>query len=190
MRAKFVNESIKEKKSIKIPELDDKGKIKKSAAPSNIKDCYSRGNKNVNIIIPKKLLITLSKDTSNEYLNEDKIDIYLVNGTVIRDNIDPDYTEGGHGYIYPNYIPENEIWIDMIQDEKDLYSSIEHEIHERIDMKFKKLSYDEAHDNALKWEEKIRHGLQVGFLGESFEPDKDINKRIKEFSKACASIKK
>jgi len=185
MRAKLVNE---EKKSIKLPELDDKGKIKKSGAPSNIKDCYERGNKNVKVKVPKKILITLSKDNS-EYPIEDNIDIYLVDGTVIRDNIDPDYTEGGHGYIYPNYIPENEIWIDMIQDEKDLYSSTEHEIHERIDMKYKKLDYSKAHDNALKWEEKVRHGLQVGFLGESFEPDENVNKKIKEFSQACKSIK-
>jgi len=131
----------------------------------------------------------LNSFSSELYKEKDTVIIYLVNGTTIRREIDPDFTEGGHGYIYPNYIAENEIWIDIIQDEEDLYSSIEHEIHERINMKFNELEYDKAHDEALIWEQKVRHGLCIGFLGEEFELNKDFNKRIKEFSNVCKNIK-
>jgi len=196
MKAKLVQDFLSESKTAKpkktkhkLPKLDERGRIIKSSAPSNIKDNYDRGNKNVKVNIPKKLFTVLSSETSSSYKEDDEVTIYLVNGTVIRDEIDPDYTEGGHGYIYPNYIPENEIWIDMVQDEKDLYSSTEHEIHERIDMKYNGLDYDKAHDNALKWEEKVRHALHKGFLGEEFELDVELDKRIKEFSKVCSTIK-
>ena len=43
------------------------------------------------------------------------VPVYLVDGEKIRNEADGErieFTSGGHGYVYPHFIPKGEIWID------------------------------------------------------------------------------
>ena len=81
------------------------------------------------------------------------LDIWLVNGKWVRDNIDVDFTEGGHALRY-DYIPYGEIWIDNANiDEADYI--IEHEIYERGRMAAD-VKYSQAHDEANVVERRAR----------------------------------
>src|SRR5207253_2097692 len=39
------------------------------------------------------------------------IEVWLVDGSVVRGLYKTDYTEGGHGYVY-RWVPKDEIWIE------------------------------------------------------------------------------
>lgn len=72
------------------------------------------------------------------------LDIWLVDGPKIRQQIDIDFTMGGHGLRYL-YVPLNEIWIDsVVENDNDLQPTIYHELTEFSLMKTG-LSYNEAH---------------------------------------------
>lgn len=45
------------------------------------------------------------------------IEVWRIDGHLVRCYYKTDYTEGGHGYVYP-WCPRNEIWI-----EKDIVST-------------------------------------------------------------------
>lgn len=103
--------------------------------------------------IPKNYLFTLDDDSQ----------IFDVDGKYIRDNIDTDYTIGGHGYVYPNYIPENVIFIEKSSEDKtDTIADLYHEICEHYQMKYHGLIYEEAHDIATRGERKIRDRVNKG----------------------------
>jgi hypothetical protein len=66
---------------------------------------------------------TDSKDIKKKLLDElwDGTKIYVISGKAVRDIVNADFVEGGHGYVY-DYIPKNEIWIEEMlnkEDEKD-----------------------------------------------------------------------
>ena len=88
---------------------------------------------------------------------KDTIYIYEVDGTEIRNHIDTDFTEGGHGYRY-DYIPKDEVWIES---EKDREATLIHEVVERLVTKDLKIDdYEEAHDDfALPMEQLFREIL-------------------------------
>jgi hypothetical protein len=80
--------------------------------------------------------------------------VWVVNGEMVRDKLDTDFTEGGHGLVYP-YIPNNEIWVDDQISPKERRYIISHETHENISMS-KGMKYDQAHKEASAFEHKIR----------------------------------
>lgn len=82
-------------------------------------------------------------------------EIFLVNGTVIRNQIDPDFLGGGNGSRY-KFIPINEIWIEDNTAEADLIPYIVHEITEAYEMKNDQLSYQDAHELATELEMTLR----------------------------------
>lgn len=90
----------------------------------------------------------------------DGIKIYLMDSQYVRDNIDIDFTMGGHGYVYPRYIPEDEVWIDSRMNEVDRYATIVHELVERRYMKTMHWTYSKAHEAASKKEQEIRKRIQ------------------------------
>lgn len=103
------------------------------------------------------------KEESNQqsfYLKQldtvDGVDIWIVDGTEIRNNIDPDYVFGGHHYRY-DWIPENEIWIDDDLGEDELDYTIQHELEERQLMVSEDMDYETAHDHALETEKEMRN---------------------------------
>ena len=87
-------------------------------------------------------------------------------------------TMGGHSYVYPNYISENEIWIDEDMDIEDQYTTIIHEMTERNEMRNKHLSYSAAHDDASAKEKKIRKKLIESFELYLYEKEEQILKNI------------
>ena len=88
---------------------------------------------------------------------KDTIKFFDVDGTEIRNHVDIDFTEGGHGYHY-DYIPKDEIWVES---EKDRECTMVHEFVERLVQKeFKIDDYEEAHDDfALPMEQLFREIL-------------------------------
>lgn len=58
------------------------------------------------------------------------VDIWIVNGRLVRDLYFLDFTEGGHDKVYP-FIPKNEVWIDDDLSPNERKFVILHELHER-----------------------------------------------------------
>jgi hypothetical protein len=98
----------------------------------------------------------LSKMELPQYSTGD-VKVYLVNGQYIRDNIDIDFTQGGHGKVY-KFIPENEIWIDRSLDTpEDKKATFLHELAEYNAMGEaigKNTAYEQSHT-------KIANPLEV-----------------------------
>jgi len=84
----------------------------------------------------------------------DEIKIVLVDGDKVRKEHSVEFTKGGTHYA-PSYkfIPENEVWIEKNLSEKDFIATMVHELTERVLLKFKKKSYDQAHAVALGGDE-------------------------------------
>lgn len=80
--------------------------------------------------------------------------IRFVDGSIVRQWIDPWFSFGGHHLIY-DYVPCDEIWIDAKQHPKDAEYTLAHEIREWWLMG-RGLPYHEAHDLATKYEKILR----------------------------------
>jgi hypothetical protein len=82
------------------------------------------------------------------------VDVWVVDGELVRDLFYIDFTEGGHDLVY-NFIPEGEVWIDddVVKGER-LYIML-HELIERRLME-KEKNYQDAHNKATKIEWLIR----------------------------------
>jgi hypothetical protein len=82
------------------------------------------------------------------------VQIFVVDGKMVRDKIDPRFCSGGHSEVY-GYIPENHIWIDNGSMLREWPFYIIHELHEFLDMK-NGMIYPEAHKIASRVEWKCR----------------------------------
>lgn len=91
------------------------------------------------------------------------VPVYLVDGEKIRNEADGErieFTSGGHGYVYPHFIPKGEIWIDdAIHGAIDRMATTYHEAVERDLMKDYAYSYGKAHSIASKLEIEFRRQL-------------------------------
>jgi len=83
------------------------------------------------------------------------VSVYLVDAELVRDFFDVDFVEGGHDKVY-NYIPENQIWIDIQLPRKDRVFVLVHESFER-NLMSKGMEYNKAHIKANREEYKFRH---------------------------------
>jgi hypothetical protein len=81
-------------------------------------------------------------------------EIFLVNGTFVRNNFDSDWVQGGHGYRY-RFCSRREIWIDDSMPESELPYVLIHECSE-IEWMRQGIDYDHAHDRAKRLENKFR----------------------------------
>lgn len=82
----------------------------------------------------------------------DDIEVWLVNGEIVRDLFKSDFIEGGNAEIYGKWLPKGEIWIERNLSQSEINITILHEYVERTLMKYKKLPYDKAHTIASKVE--------------------------------------
>ncbi len=82
------------------------------------------------------------------------IQIWIVDGELVRDFFFIDFTEGGHDKVYP-FIPFGEVWIDDDLFPKERRFVILHELHERNRM-FHGFAYPSAHREASKVEYAAR----------------------------------
>lgn len=132
---------------------DDDKIINKSPLSKKAKLANDRG---------KKIEYKDSQDFRKKLVatTKDEVKIYLIDADHVRDEIDIDYTMGGHAYVYPNYVPEDEVWIDEEMNKEDQYSTMVHETTERNEMRNRHLQYDKAHDDASAAEIKVRKKLE------------------------------
>ena len=81
--------------------------------------------------------------------------VWLVDGNLVRSYYKTDYTEGGHGFVYP-WVPEREIWVEDGVDHRELPFIGCHEYLERRLMRDEGLDYDTAHEICSKVEFNLR----------------------------------
>ena len=126
--------------------------IDKSPLSHEAKEANDRG---------KKITYIKSQDFRKKLFvkTKDGVKCYLIDATHVRDYFDVDFTMGGHGYVYPNYIPEDEVWIDEEMNKEDEYATTVHELTERTEMRNKHLKYNKAHDDASAKEIEVRHKI-------------------------------
>ena len=94
------------------------------------------------------------------------INVYIVDGDFVRSNINVDFVEGGHHCVY-DYIPKDEIWVENMENKEDEYYNFQHEVYEHNLMRANpNMSYNTAHDKAVKRETKQRHQLDPEYTGE------------------------
>lgn len=104
--------------------------------------------KSPNNSIIKKIHKRLLKKYSN------KINVWIIDGELVRDLFYVDFTEGGHDKVY-KFIPKNEIWIDDDLNLKELKFVLLHEIHER-NLMSNGMDYDSAHKSSSELEHYCR----------------------------------
>lgn len=88
-----------------------------------------------------------------------KLNIWLVNGKLVRDKYDVNFTAGGHDLVY-NYIPDHEVWIDNKINVKGRPAVVLHEMYERKKME-NRIPYLSAHQGATIKERKFRRNKRV-----------------------------
>ncbi|MBI5077201.1 hypothetical protein HZB94_02370 [Candidatus Falkowbacteria bacterium] len=88
------------------------------------------------------------------------VEVYLVNGALVRKAFDPSFCFGGHYLVY-KYVPKGEVWIDNAFSSQERKYVIIHELHELNLMK-KGMSYNNAHDYACAAEKEARRNDGVG----------------------------
>ena len=88
------------------------------------------------------------------------VEVWIVDGNVVRTLYKTDYTEGGHGFVYP-WVPNGEIWIEESLDRRELPFIIAHEYIERRLMRDLKLDYDTAHEICSRVEFQLRKNKKV-----------------------------
>jgi uncharacterized protein YvpB len=92
-----------------------------------------------------------------------EVDIFLVNGDIVKTRYFEDFVEGGNDAVYgkksgeiAKFMPDNQVWIDANIDINSLPYICFHELWERYQMSSHGLSYDPAHEKADKLEMKLR----------------------------------
>jgi hypothetical protein len=84
-----------------------------------------------------------------------EVRVWLVDGNLVRSYYKTDYTEGGHGYVYP-WVPKPEIWVEDGVDRREVPFIVSHEYLERRLMRDERLDYDPAHEICSKIEFALR----------------------------------
>jgi hypothetical protein len=83
------------------------------------------------------------------------VEVWLVDGNLVRSYYKTDYTEGGHGYVY-NWVPRNQIWVEDGLDRRELPFIVSHEFLERRLMRDAHIEYDKAHEICSRVEFDLR----------------------------------
>jgi len=84
--------------------------------------------------------------------------IMLVDGTHVRNKFNSDFSQGGNGYAYDDFVPKDEIWIDEQIDPIEWPFIAFHECEE-AELMEKGMSYDKAHDMVKHLEDIFRRRL-------------------------------
>jgi hypothetical protein len=86
---------------------------------------------------------------------ENGIEVWIVNGRLVRSAFDIDFTAGGHDHVY-EFVPEGHVWIDDDVAENERGFVLVHELHERNRMA-EGLPYSKAHNESSRLEFRCRH---------------------------------
>ena len=108
------------------------------------------------------------------------IQVWIVDGSYIRGNIDEEFTNFGQHYRFP-YIPVNEFWIDQEAKQDELEFFIDHLLVEHRLMA-QGISYASALPQADRQERKVRrHAGDIGKMthqGKTLPDAKDVHERL------------
>ncbi len=85
------------------------------------------------------------------------IHVWLVDAVLVRSFYKTDYTEGGHGYVYP-WVPKDQIWIENTVDRSEYPFIVCHEYTELRLMRDRGMAYDPAHEICSTMEYVLRAG--------------------------------
>lgn len=85
---------------------------------------------------------------------ENGIEVWIVNGRLVRSVFNIDFTAGGHDCVY-EFVPEHEVWIDNDVSEVERGLVLLHELHERNRMA-QGWPYSKAHEESSRLEYKCR----------------------------------
>jgi hypothetical protein len=146
-----------EESSKKADAVEEKDRRRKS----RIQKILESRNKN------KEALEKIHKHKLEKYSTE-YIDVWLVNGEIIRGIYGLEYGFGGHGFVY-HFVPKNEVWIEEVLDPHERKIILLHELHERILMAQEGKDYLSAHHGATIVEMHYRknpEGLDARLLEE------------------------
>jgi hypothetical protein len=91
---------------------------------------------------------------------QEPVEVWLIDGNLARSYYKTDYTEGGHGYVYP-WVPRQEIWVEDGVDHRELPFIVCHEYLERRLMRDEGIGYDRAHEICSKVEFDLRKRAEV-----------------------------
>jgi len=86
---------------------------------------------------------------------ENGVEVWIVNGRLVRSVFDIDFTAGGHDHVY-EFVPQGEVWIDDAIQEKERGYVLLHELHERNSMA-EGTPYSQAHNESSHLEFRCRH---------------------------------
>ena len=86
---------------------------------------------------------------------ENAVEVWIVNGRLVRSVFDIDFTAGGHDHVY-EFVPQGEVWIDNDIEEKERGFVLLHELHERNRMA-QGMPYSKAHNESSRLEFRCRH---------------------------------
>ena len=127
----------------------------------------------------KELTDSVHKNLLQKY-SSPKLKVWIVNGEAVRDLFFLDFTEGGHGFVYP-FIPKDEVWIDDDIEPDEIKFVLLHELHERNLMK-KGWCYDTDTKDNLKTGKikKSAHGDSSRIEYYCRKHPKEIDKKLKE----------
>ena len=168
---KSIKDFIYNKYNKKPPLLDDN--------PYNYDDLYEE---KTDSHLNKKVVEVVKDEEGND------VKICTVNGEFVK-GTNPglgfiEFVEGGHHYVdsypeYKKYIPEDEIWIDEVffETPDNFKGIVGHEWKERNNMKYNKMSYDDAHNLSNAAERKFRGEKKK--LNESYQFQKTKDLMIK-----------
>ena len=84
----------------------------------------------------------------------DDCSVYVVDGELLRAEVDIDFALGGNGGRY-RYVPIDELWVEDTGSFADIWHTVQHESRERALM-IDGASYDEAHELASRAERRDR----------------------------------
>lgn len=86
---------------------------------------------------------------------ENGVEVWIVDGRLVRSIFNIDFTAGGHEYVY-EFCPFNEVWIDNDIKQFEMGYVLLHELHERNRMA-QGISYFNAHAESSALEYQCRH---------------------------------
>lgn len=86
---------------------------------------------------------------------ENGVNVWIVNGRLVRSAFDIDFTAGGHDHVY-EFVPAGEVWIDDDIGEAERGFVLLHELHERNRMAGG-WPYSKAHAESSRIEFHCRH---------------------------------
>lgn len=91
------------------------------------------------------------------------VKVWRIDGNLVRSYYKTDYTEGGHGQVYP-WVPKREIWVEKDLDRREVPFILSHEYLEMRLMRDEGIDYDTAHETAARMEFDLRKGKGIARL--------------------------